>query len=295
MTAHGTVPAHDHQNLTGTSILTVDDDQLMRSIVKGFLSQAGCRDILQARSGKEGLELFAGHRTDLVLCDWVMEPMNGLAFLTEMRQIDKESAVPVIMLTGNSEPADALSAQHLNIAAWLVKPIAFNRLIQRVGAVLSLPTQLFSIQDDLAVDRTQLAVQYWHKLTSEIAELQQIVASLQGENETQLGRHWSSLARIFHTVKGQAGTFDYELITKLADIGQTLLRQAADDVELTMKFRAELHRALSVLVTAMSLVLQGNIKGDGGPVGEKLLGKINETIGPIRALLAAELKNAGKK
>ena len=135
-------PQRNHQDLAGTCILTLDDDQLMRSIIKGFLAQCGCRDILQARNGAEALKLFAAHPIDLVICDWMMEPMNGFEFLTEMRKFDKDPRVPVIMLTGNSEPTDALAAQHLNIAAWLVKPIAFNRLIERVGSVLSLPTQL---------------------------------------------------------------------------------------------------------------------------------------------------------
>lgn len=287
-------PTRNHQDLAGTTILTIDDDQMMRSILKNFLAQAGCREILQARNGKDALQLFTTHPIDLVICDWVMEPMNGFAFLTEMRKFDKTPKVPVIMLTGNSEPADAMSAQHLDIAAWLVKPIAFNRLIERVGSVLSLPTQLFSIQNDLSVDLTQLAIQYRAKLSSEISELQQLVASLQQQTGARLDRHWASMARIFHTVKGQAGAFDYELITTLADIGQNLLREAAANVDLLMKFRSEFHRVLSVLVTAMSLVLQSNITGTGGTTGERLMAKIIEATTPIRKTMAAELKIAGK-
>jgi DNA-binding response OmpR family regulator len=284
----------NHQDLAGTTILTIDDDQMMRSILKSFLTQSGCREILQARNGPDALLLFAKHPIDLVICDWVMEPMNGLAFLTEMRKFNKSPKVPVIMLTGNSEPTDALSAQHLDIAAWLVKPIAFNRLIERVSSVLSLPTQLFSIQDDLAVDLTQFAAQYRAKLSSEITELQQIVAKLQQQDRIEIRRHWSSMTRIFHTVKGQAGTFGFELITTLADIGQNLLREAEGNVELMMKLQNELYRALSVLVTAMALVLQGNITGNGGTVGERLMAKITEATTPIRKTMAAELKNAGK-
>jgi two-component system chemotaxis response regulator CheY len=295
MTFHSAAPQRSHQDLAGTRILTLDDDQLMRSIVKGFLSQCGCRDIHQGRNGAEALRLFVAHPIDLVICDWVMEPMNGFEFLTEMRKFDKKPSVPVIMLTGNSNPADALKAQHLNIAAWLVKPIAFNRLIQRIGAVLSLPTKLFSIQDDLAVDLTEYAVQYRAKLTNEIQDLQQLVASLDGQNGIEARRSWPSMARIFHTVKGQAGTFDYALITTLAGIGQDLLRKAGDDVDVMTRLQSQLHRALSVLVTAMSLVLQGNVKGNGGSVGEQLLSKINEATAPIRALLPAESRDAKKK
>jgi two-component system chemotaxis response regulator CheY len=289
-----TASTRGQQALAGAHILTLDDDANMRSIIRTVLSQCGCRDILQAGDGRVALKLFAGHPIDLVICDWMMEPMNGFDFLTELRKFAKGAQVPVIMLTGNSEPTDALAAQHLNIAAWLVKPIAPKQMIERISSVLSLPTQLFSIEDDLNVDLSGLAGQYRAKLSNEIRELNDLVASFQQQPRNSVLHHWSSMVRLFHTVKGQAGTFGYDLITTLGGNGQNLLREAEGNVDVLIKFQAQLQRALTVLVGAMSLVLQNDIKGDAGNVGGRLLAKISEATVPLRQMIEAELKNAKK-
>ncbi len=287
-----TAKSRSEQVLAGTRILTLDDDGNMRSIIRSILQQCGCPEILQASNGREALKLFASRPIDLVICDWMMEPMNGFVFLTELRRFDRGAKLPVIMLTGNSEPADALAAQHLNIGAWLVKPVSPKKLIDRISTVLSLPTQLFSIEEDLNVDLSQFVHQYRAKLSTQISDLETMVKEFQNHNRLEIVNHWSSMVRLFHTIKGQAGTFHYDLITTLAGIGQDLLRQAEGNVEILVKFQGQLQRALAVLVTAMNLVLQSDIKGNGGTTGDRLRGKINEATLPVRQLIEAEFKNA---
>jgi len=288
-----TVPsAGARQVLAGTRILAIDDDWSMRSIVRGVLQQCGCGEVLQASNGREALQLFASRPIDLVICDWKMEPMNGFQFLTELRRFDKGATVPVIMLTANSDPADALASQHLNIAAWLVKPVPPNRLIERISSVLSLPSRLFSVEEDLNVDLSRFAVQYRAKLSAEIGDLEKMVAAFEHQSRSQIVDHWSSMVRLFHTIKGQAGSFGYDLITTLGGIGQQLLRQAEGNVEVLLRFQRELQKALSVLVKAMSLVMESDVKGNGGALGDRLLGKIYETTLPIQKMIEAELRDA---
>lgn len=281
-----------HQNLAGTRILTLDDDANMRSIIRSILSQCGCREIRQAGEGREALRMFARCAIDLVICDWIMEPMNGFEFLTELRRFDKGAKVPVIMLTANSEPSDALAAQHLNIAAWLVKPVSPNRLVERISSVLSLPSQVFSVEQDLDIDLTSLADQYRAKLANELSDLGHMVRNFRPQNRGHIDHHWSSTVRLFHTVKGQAGTFGFDIITTLASIGQNLLQEAEGNVDVLIKFQDPLQNALSVIVNAMLLVLQSDIRGNGGHVGSRLLTKINEVTMPVRQLMEAELKDA---
>jgi two-component system, chemotaxis family, chemotaxis protein CheY len=280
------------QVLAGTRILTLDDDPNMRSIVRSILQQCGCPEILQAGFARDALKLIAVRPIDLVICDWMMEPMNGFQFLSELRRFDRGAKVPAIMLTGNSEPIDAIASQHLNIGAWLVKPVATTKLIERISAVLSLPTRLFSIEEDLQIDLSQFAHQYRAKLSAEIGDLERYVKEFARHNRNEIVSRWSSLVRLFHAIKGQAGTFDYHLITVLAAVGQDLLREAEGNVEVLIKFQAALQRTLAVLVTAMNLVLQNDIKGKGGAVGDRLITKINEATLPTRQLIEAELKYA---
>jgi two-component system, chemotaxis family, chemotaxis protein CheY len=289
-TAHPS--ARGQQDLADLTILTLDDDPTIRSIIRSALAQCGCRNILQAESGPQALRLFETQRVDLVLCDWMMEPMNGLEFVTELRKFDKAAAVPVIMVTANSEPADAMAARHLNIAAWMLKPIAIKQLTERVWSVLSLPAQSFSLERDLGVDLGALHERYRAKLSNELRELEHLVALLPQRDRQQIGDHLSSMLRLFHTVKGQAGTFGYDLITTLAGIGQNLLREASGDIQVIVTYQDRLHRVLSILAAAMSLVLRNDIKGSGGSAGDRLLNKLNEIVVPLRMLIGSELKDA---
>jgi two-component system chemotaxis response regulator CheY len=284
--------APGRQDLSGTRILTLDDDQTMRSIIRSVLAKSGCSEVVEASTGREALQLFGMDPVDLVICDWMMEPMDGFAFLTELRKSGKGANVPAIMLTANADPADAVKARHLNIAAWLVKPIAANRLLERICSVLSLPTQLFSLGKDPQIDLSSLADQYREKLAYELRDLEELVASFQQHGKSDIDRNWSSMIRIFHGIKGQAGTFGYDLITALAANGQNLLRAAELNVGVILKFQRQLHQALSTLVKAMSHILRTDVKGNGGDVGNRLLAKINETVLPLRQLMEAELKHA---
>jgi two-component system chemotaxis response regulator CheY len=64
-------------------ILVVDDSRVMRQIVARTLRQAGHggHEIVEADTGRAGLEAVAAHRPDLVLSDWNMPEMSGLEFL----------------------------------------------------------------------------------------------------------------------------------------------------------------------------------------------------------------------
>lgn len=294
MVQRADVQTPGRQDLSGTRILTLDDDQTMRAIIRTVLAKARCSQVIEASTGVEALHSVKVDEIDLVICDWMMEPMSGFAFITELRTFDQGATIPVIMLTANADPADAVKARPLNIAAWLVKPIAASRLLERVCSVLSMPTQLFSIGNDPNIDLAALADQYRAKLAFELRDLEELVASFQKHGKPDVERNWSSMIRLFHGIKGQAGTFGYGLITTLAANGQGLLRGAGMNVGVIMKFQTQLHHALSTLVKAMSHILRSDVKGDGGDVGNRLLAKINESVVPLRQLMEAELKNANK-
>ena len=126
------VPSADLSNKT---ILTVDDDPSMRAVVRAALERHGCRRVLAAGSGARGLELLAAQPVDLVICDMQMDPMDGLAFLTQARAALPNARFRAIMLTAGS-PDHLQGVRDLPIEAWLFKPITGNRLIEAVGAVL---------------------------------------------------------------------------------------------------------------------------------------------------------------
>ncbi|GAB6038076.1 response regulator [Fundidesulfovibrio butyratiphilus] len=116
------------------TILTVDDDLLIRSSLAAWIEDSGYRP-LQASNGQEGLALLQEHAPDLVLLDLCMPDMDGLDFLEEKRRRNDET--PVIVVSGQSDLQDAIQAFRLGAWDYITKPIeTFELLDHAVSVVL---------------------------------------------------------------------------------------------------------------------------------------------------------------
>ncbi|MEH0072024.1 response regulator [Pannonibacter sp. Pt2-lr] len=71
--------------LSGVSILVVDDNAHMRAILRSILAGFGARRIFEAADGADGLEIVIDRAPDLVLLDWMMAPVSGEEFLKLLR------------------------------------------------------------------------------------------------------------------------------------------------------------------------------------------------------------------
>jgi two-component system response regulator (stage 0 sporulation protein F) len=69
--------------LAMATILIIDDDDLIRVLLRSALEAAGY-EVTEAANGRQGLELYRYRRTDLVITDIVMPEMNGLDMLLEL-------------------------------------------------------------------------------------------------------------------------------------------------------------------------------------------------------------------
>ncbi len=123
-------------DLSNTGVLCIDDDQVIRSVVRQALNRHGCHDVVMAHGGQEALDLCSGRRFDLLICDYQMRPMNGLDFLRELANLGLGEGWPVIMLSAETDPATIQEAQELGVRAWIGKPVSLQVLIENIGTVL---------------------------------------------------------------------------------------------------------------------------------------------------------------
>jgi DNA-binding response OmpR family regulator len=114
------------------TVLVVDDEERLTSLVKTYLEQAGFRAVT-ARNGREALFLARQEKPDLIVLDVMMPEMDGLEF---MRQHRKERETPIIMLTARVEDTDKLVGLELGADDYVTKPFSPRELIARVRAVL---------------------------------------------------------------------------------------------------------------------------------------------------------------
>ena len=145
-------------------VLVVEDDKSILSFVQAILESNGYQVLTAERCG-QGLLVFASHMPDLVVLDLGLPDMDGEEFI---RQVRRESAVPVIVLSARTEESDKVSALDLGANDYITKPFGTAELLARVRAALrisrnsiqtNVPGSRFSV-DDLVIDydRRQVSV-----------------------------------------------------------------------------------------------------------------------------------------
>ena len=113
-------------------ILLVDDDRHIRSIVREY-AQAEDWRFEEAENGQEALRLLEANEFALVVLDVMMPVLDGWATL---KQIRKNSQIPVILLTARTEEYDKLLGFELGVDDYIAKPFSPRELIARMKALL---------------------------------------------------------------------------------------------------------------------------------------------------------------
>ncbi len=108
-------------------ILTIDDDDMIRFMLKDILSREGF-DVVGVASGQAGLEILMGQRPDLVLLDVMMPDMDGFACLETLRAMPRNNLLPIVMLTGVDDMESIHRSFSLGATDFVVKPINWTTL-----------------------------------------------------------------------------------------------------------------------------------------------------------------------
>lgn len=118
-------------------VLIIDDVPTVRSIVRKMLTTLGFKVVFEAENGEEGLRALGRAVPDIILCDIMMKPMNGLEFVDALhrRGYTGDNQLPVIFLTSNNDEETVMQALAVGAAGFLVKPVRLEDLRGRLKAV----------------------------------------------------------------------------------------------------------------------------------------------------------------
>ena len=114
------------------TILVVDDEQRLVSLVGTYLTQSGFR-VVTAPNGLEALSVARRENPDLIILDIMMPEMDGYEF---MRKYRAERDTPIILLTARVEEDEKVVGLELGADDYVTKPFRPRELIARVKAVL---------------------------------------------------------------------------------------------------------------------------------------------------------------
>ncbi len=118
------------------NFLLIDDSAIIRKMVKIALKKVFKGEILEAGDGLEALNVLTMNPVDLIICDINMPNMDGMEFLSRVKETEDFKDIPVIMLSTEQGEEDIKEAMKRGAAAYLKKPVKPDVLIKTVYEVL---------------------------------------------------------------------------------------------------------------------------------------------------------------
>jgi DNA-binding response OmpR family regulator len=117
-------------------ILLIDDDPLVLQAIAGHLVDAG-HEVLQAREGREGVEVFKAASPAVVVTDILMPEKEGIETILAIRALSDTAVIIAISGGGQSSPVDLLEfARKAGANSILKKPFSVRRLRELISASL---------------------------------------------------------------------------------------------------------------------------------------------------------------
>jgi len=132
---------HAESALAMKKILVVEDSLLERKLLINVLAKNGVEnEILQAGDGEEGLKIMEENFKDicLVLLDWQMPKVDGIAFMKKVVQVEEMKYTPIVLVTASSTDENKKQAREANpnLAGYVVKPYKPDTLLDAIKLFL---------------------------------------------------------------------------------------------------------------------------------------------------------------
>lgn len=138
------------------TVLVVEDNIQILNYISEALSV--CFSIINARKGKEGLEMANQHHPDLFISDIMMPEINGIELIKTLKNNFDTSHIPVILLTAKSSVDDQILGIESGAEAYVLKPFNMSILKSMISNILEqrklILKRNFSISDKVLLARS---------------------------------------------------------------------------------------------------------------------------------------------
>ena len=129
-------------------ILIVDDNDLMRTLLRGILRSENCQIIGEAKNGSIALEIIARNKPDIVFLDVMMPEMDGLEALQCIKS--KHPEIIVVMITGNPSKENVEESIQGGASGFIIKPFNSAKVLDTLNRVIQdiKPAPVIAQRDD---------------------------------------------------------------------------------------------------------------------------------------------------
>lgn len=116
------------------TILVVEDDRMIRELVKVYLEKAGY-EVVEAADGEVAKEVFLNSHPCLIVLDLMLPKLSGEEFCKWVRDQERNE-VSIIMLSAKSRTEDKINGLRIGADDYIVKPFEPEELLAHIEAVL---------------------------------------------------------------------------------------------------------------------------------------------------------------
>ena len=116
-------------------VLIVDDAPSMRSLLLAILKSFGIKNVYEAGDGTAALTVLEARDIDLIVCDWEMPKMDGLALFNNIRNNDSYAKIPFILVTSMSEVDKVKIALKAGVEHYIVKPFKPDTIFSKINTI----------------------------------------------------------------------------------------------------------------------------------------------------------------
>ncbi|MFA6284221.1 MAG: response regulator [Desulfurivibrionaceae bacterium] len=133
--------ADDKASKAGYTVLVVDDVDIMHMVLRQMLGMLGFPKVISALDGKRAQRILETEKIDLIISDWSMPELSGIALLRFVRNNTAWAHIPFIMLTSDTAKNSILEAKRAGVDDYILKPFNAATLEAKINGVLKLTPQ----------------------------------------------------------------------------------------------------------------------------------------------------------
>lgn len=208
-------------------ILVVDDEDTIRLVLAKYLRTRGF-EVSTAESGNAALEMLAGARFDLMLCDVRMPGLSGVEILPAA--LERDPDLGIVMLSAVNDAPTATEAMANGVLDYLTKPIELQELHRAVTRALHKRTQLReqrrverTIRDEVSARTQGLEQEKAHLSDLTVSVVEALVVAMEAKSEFQRG-HSPRVAALSASIADYMGLApdvveDVRIAGRLHDVG----------------------------------------------------------------------------
>ncbi len=120
-----------------TCILIVDDFPIMRGIIRRMLTKRfNLNNIIEADDGLAAWDILDKGKVDMIICDWNMPNMTGIALLKKVRADKRLAHLPFVMVTAEGKKENVIEATKAGVTGFIVKPFTAKDLGKKLSLIL---------------------------------------------------------------------------------------------------------------------------------------------------------------